>query len=101
MQGCDVARMSWAEEIYWELCREETHEALEEVVWYECEEWPWGEFDCEDFETKNAQKDTQECGKGFTKHGRRSEKTHATDIISLQQTKGVGSGTVSGRLEWT
>ena len=83
--GRDAAGMSWAREIYEELCREETHAALEELVWYECEEWPRGELDWEDFEAKKAQEDTQGSGEGFATRGGRYEEERAADVISLGQ----------------
>ena len=77
--------MSWAFEIYAELCREEASAALDEEVWYECGEWPRGEFVFEDYEEKEAQRGTQGWDEGLAERGGRNEATQARDIRILEQ----------------
>ena len=76
--------MSWACQIYEELCREEACADLEGEVWYECEEWPRGVCDFDDFEEENVQSATKGCGEGSTKRGGWDEEGQTTDVRSLQ-----------------
>ena len=92
--------MSWAREIFTELLREEASAALEEDVWYECEEWPRGEFGFEDFDEKVSQSSTQEDGDEMLERGGRNDAKHVTDITSLgQQTTIWTRGELVGPIE--